>query len=147
MNISIHIDGISQVEAKLRRLGPGLSQLDEAMRQIGEYMATYFGNEAFASQGQVFGATWPRLNMQYSIWKAKHFPGRRPEERTGRMRSSFAFSSGSSSVNIGNNAPYFKFQQGGTSRGLPARPMMGANVMNKRMISDILHEEIRKKLV
>lgn len=146
MKITIEVTGQGNVEAKLQRLGAGLYQLDSSMRQIGEYMARYFADEGFASQGSVFSGTWPRLSMKYSIWKAKNFPGRPPEVRTGVMQRSFTFDAGSSSVRIGNTQDYFKYQQYGTSRGLPPRPMQGINTANKRMIADILSKEIKEKL-
>lgn len=146
MNIQIQITGQANVEQKLVRLGSSLYRLDKSMRQIGEYMARYFGSQGFASQGQVFNNTWPRLNSQYSVWKAKHFPGRPPEVRTGEMQNSFNFQSGSQTVRVGNDKDYFYFQNEGTSRGLPARQMMGINTTNKRMIADILSAEIREKL-
>lgn len=146
MQITIQISGVTEVQSKIKALGDGLYQLDEGMRQIGEYMSNYFGNEAFASQGQVFNGTWPRLSMKYSIWKAKNFPGRPPEVRTGKMKGAFAYTAGSQSVKVGNNMPYFKFQEEGTGRGLPARRMMGVNDANKRMIADILGEQIRQKI-
>lgn len=143
--VIVQVTGGKEVEAKLKRLGSGLLQLDKGFRQIGEYMSNYFANEAFASQGQVFGATWPRLNMKYSIWKAQHFPGRPPLVRTGAMQRGFAFKAGSQSVSIGNTVPYFPYSQLGTSR-MPQRKMMGINDTNKRMISNILREEIKLKL-
>lgn len=145
MHVTVQITGASEIKAKLARLGRGLFQLDNGMRQIGEYMANYFANEGFASQGQVFNNTWPRLNLQYAQWKAVHFSGRPILERTGQMRRSFAYKSGSNSVTIGNNQPYFKFHELGGTR-LPQRQMMGINEPNKRMIAHILQNEIRNKI-
>lgn len=146
MNITVQITGAEQIASKLARLGAGLYQLDSSMRQIGQYLAKYFSNEAFASQGQVFGAMWERLNPAYSVWKAKHFPGRSPLVQTGEMENSFYFEAGSNSVIIGNRDPKFAWHQLGTSRGLPARPMEGINDANKRMIGNILSAEIRRKI-
>lgn len=146
MNITVQITGAQEIEAKLNRLGAGLYQLDSSMRQIGQYLAKYFSSEAFASQGQVFGSTWQRLSPRYSIWKAKHFPGRPPLVQTGEMENSFYYEAGSSSVVIGNRSEKFAWHQLGTSRGIPARPMEGINDTNKRMIGTILSAEIRAKI-
>lgn len=145
MNISIQITGVEEIEGKLARLGNSLYKMDSAMRQIGEYMAKYFGNEAFASQGQVFNSTWPRLNAKYSVWKAKNFPGRPPLVRTGETQRSFGFEAGSSSVKIYNTADQFPFLQLGTSK-MPARPTMGFSNANRLMIKQIITEDIKKKL-
>lgn len=145
MNIQIQITGVSEINEKLNRLGMGLYKMDNAMRQIGQYLAMYYANEAFASQGQVFGSSWPRLSQKYSVWKAKHFPGRGMEELTGEMRASFGFEAGSSSVRIYNTSDHFAYNQLGTSR-MPARPMMGFSAANKMMIKNIITEDIKKKL-
>lgn len=146
MNISIQITGAQDVELKLQRLGKRLFMLDKSMRQIGEYLAHYYANEAFASQGQVFSKTWPRLSQKYSVWKAKNFPGRPPLVLRGDMQKGFNFLAGSSSVKVGNSTPEFIFQQMGTSRGIPARPMAGISEANKRMISNIVNNEIQEML-
>lgn len=146
MNITLQITGATDIEEKLTRLGSRLYMLDKSMRQIGEYLARYFSNEAFASQGQVFSQTWPRLNPKYSIWKAKHFPGRPPEVLSGEMQRSFTFEAGSTSVRVGNTQDYFAYQQEGTSRGLPPRPMIGINASNKRMIGEIISAEVKAML-
>lgn len=145
MNISIQITGLDDVQARLIRLGNSLYKLDNAMRQIGEYLARYYANEAFASQGQVFNETWPRLNSKYSVWKAKNFPGRPPNVRTGSMQQRFAFEAGSSSVRVYNDADYFPYLQLGTSK-MPERPMMGFSNANKNMIREIISTEIKAKL-
>lgn len=146
MNISVTVTGGEDVELRLQRLGRRLFMLDKSMRQIGEYLANYYANEGFASQGQVFNKTWPRLSQKYSIWKAKHFPGRPPLVLSGDMQKGFNFMAGSSSVRIGNETPEFLFQQLGTSRGLPKRPMAGISEANKRMISNIISNEIQEML-
>lgn len=146
--ITIEVVGDKRIQERLKRLGSGMYQLDNAFRQIGQYLATYFGNEGFASQGSVFGLSWNRLNPTYSIWKSKHFPGRGPLVRTGKMQDSFTFHSGSQGVAITNTAPYFKYHQSQSARSkLPRRSMMGVNDRNKAMVAKLIREEIRLKLV
>lgn len=43
----------------------------------------------FATEGELVGG-WPDLSPAYAAWKARHFPGRKIMERTGRLRESLA---------------------------------------------------------
>jgi hypothetical protein len=145
MQISIKIAGGSAVKIKLQKLGQKLYIMDEAMRTIGQSLDDYYAGEAFLSQGGVYSAKWPRLSPGTSLQKAKHYAGRPPEVRTGKMISGFRFVATSRSVRVYNRMPYFQYQQEGTRR-LPAREMIGVNRPVMNMIKDIIEKDVNSKL-
>lgn len=146
MRITIEIKGDREVREKLGKFGLSLLNLSREMEQIGDGLQSYYENESFASQGGVFSAQWARLSARYAIIKAKKWPGRGIEEASGTMRKSFYHVSTSDSVRISNQADYFKYQQSGTSRGLPQRLIMAINETNKTMIKSIIEDGVRRKI-
>lgn len=145
MNLTIQIKGGKEAQAKFQKLGQRLFIFTAAMDDIGNKLEDYYSNAAFLSQGGVYGNKWKRLQHATVVDKAKHYSGRPPEFRTGKMQSGFRHTSTSSSVKIYNRMPYFKYQQLGTSR-LPARQMIGVNSEVMKMIRDIIEKDVNKKL-
>jgi phage gpG-like protein len=147
LELSIKIQGSKEVRAKLRRLGTSLYDLRSPMNEIGNQAARYYANQGMNSQGGVFGAAWTPLKRRTLARKSRTYPGRPPLVATGKMRDSFTFSASSKSVLVGNNAPYFKYHQSTLPRKrLPRRQMMGINAPVKKMVRDIISEEIERKI-
>lgn len=147
MQVTIQIVGDKQVEAALTKLGSDLLMLKEAMTQIGAEAARYYGDEGMRSQGQVFDQDWQRLSDKYSVWKAKHYPGRGILERTGKLAGSFYFEADDNSVRVGNSVDYFKYHQSTEQRTkIPRRAPMGINDTLKQMIKTVIEADIRRKI-
>lgn len=147
MNITISIKGDTETVAKIKRLGQSLMKFQDANDEIGEYVAKYSANEAMASQGQVFGESWPRLSASYAARKAKSFAGAGPLIASGRMKDSFQYDANDTSVRIGNTAPQFKYHQSSAPRTkIPRRKMIGMNNVEKSKIASIYKADIRKKI-
>lgn len=117
------------------------------MNKIGDEAARYFANQGFSSQGGVFGARWSPLAKRTIVQKSKRFPGKSPLVRTGKMRDSFTYSASSRQVVIGNKMDYFKYHQSTLPRTkLPRRQMMGVNGPVRKMVQDIISDEIKLKI-
>lgn len=145
MQISITISGGPNLKQKLHKLGLQLMMFDAAMETIGQQLSQYYGNEAFLSQGGVFGQKWDRLRLATDIYKSRHYAGRPPEVRTGKMMSGFRYEATSTSVRVYNRMPYFAYQDLGTKR-LPARQMIGVNKPVMNMIKDVIEKDVNRKL-
>ena len=147
MQITIQVKGDKETKAKLQRLGKSIYNLKRAMELIGRDSADYFSNQGFASQGGVFGSPWQPLSARTLSQKNKSYPGRGPLVRTGTMQDSFEYNSSNSSVIVTNSAPYFKYHQSTLPRTkIPRRQTMGVNDPVRRIISQHIHDEIRRKI-
>lgn len=142
--ISVEITGAQDLIDKLNRLGEELLHLPGEFEQLGEELTEYYAERPIASQGGVFGSRWPPLNPEYSIEKARDFPGRPMLVRTGAMASSFGFQSGVNFVRIDNAADYFRRHQLG--EGVPQRLMLSVNKAVQKTVEDILGEGIERKI-
>lgn len=147
LSMEIRITGSADAVKKLDKFGSSLFNLRDAMNDIGEQAAHYYGNQGFLSQGGVFGAKWAPLSAKYAAKKAKMYPGRPTLVRTGKMLSGFRFSADDQSVLVTNRMPYFKYHQSTAPRSkIPRRATMGINSAIKRIVRDTVQEEVRKKL-
>lgn len=147
MNIQIIVKGDKETKAKLNRLGKSIYNLKHAMELIGRDSAKYFSNQGYSSQGGVFGSPWPPLSTRTLTSKNKSYPGRPPLVRTGQMQNSFEYNANGSQVVITNSASYFKYHQSTLPRRkIPRRQTMGINNPIKKIITEHIHNEIRKKI-
>ena len=147
LSMSITISGTKKTQEKLKRLGSSLYDFKGAMGEIGAEGAKYYSNQAFASQGGVFGGRWASLSPRYAAIKAVLYPGRPMMVRTGKMQDSFTYAASSKEVLIGNSAPQFKYHQSTAPRSkMPRRAMMGVNDPVRKMVRTIIEADVRKKM-
>ncbi len=111
-------------------------------------------DEFFESMANVFSAEgafeersrWQELSPAYAKWKARHFPGRKILERTGRMKRSLTTKGGPDNVleitpkslSVGTRVPYAMYHQKGTSR-MPMRKIIELTNAQKRRWVRIMH--------
>lgn len=145
--IKITIEGGEELKRAFTKLGAEMLIFNRAMKDTGEFLGEYFANEAFASQGGVFGKKWARLNPQYAVQKAKLYAGRPTLIASGKMQRSFRSRHNNTSVEVDNTTSYFKYHQSEQPRNkLPRRPMMGVNAPIRRKITEIFEKDMQDKI-
>ena len=107
-----------------------------------ESMANVFSSEgAFEERSR-----WQDLSPAYARWKARHFPGRKILERTGRMKRSLTVKGGPdnvleitpSTLSVGTVVPYAIHHQKGTSI-MPMRKVIELTSAQKLRWVHIMH--------
>jgi len=112
-------------------------------------------DEFFQSMAGVFSAEgafedrprWQDLSPAYAIWKARHYPGRKILERTGRLRSSLVNKGGidnvfevtPDSLTVGTTVPYAMYHQTGTLR-MPRRKIIELTDAQKLRWVHLMHQ-------
>jgi hypothetical protein len=143
-NITVDIEGESELADALERIAGNLTDLSRPMDQIGSYLTDFFSGEVFASRGGVINEPWAPLSDAYAEYKAREFPGRIPLVREGQMIRGFKDNAGELSVQIFNETDWFDFIQSGTRR-MPARVMMKIDqTRNDRIVSYVQDEVDRQ---
>ncbi|MGW6120440.1 hypothetical protein ACWFRF_15465 [Nocardia sp. NPDC055165] len=143
--VSIRVEGANELARRLRKFGLAVLDLSDAMSDSGRYLTDFFSGQVFASRGGIIGHPWPRLNEAYATEKARQFPGRPPLFRKGLMNRSFKYTSGRLSVEVFNEAWYFKFHQDGT-KNMPARIMMDIDSSRENRIKGFVERDIEKAM-
>lgn len=149
LQLDVKIAGDAKVMEKLKALGEDFLEFDEAMHEIGEELISYYGGQAYKSQGGVYGTPWAQLAPSTQAYKIKHYPqyAAVPLMRTGAMAKSFGYVASAKEVEILNVADYFVYHQSSEPRHkLPRRPMLGVNDDVKKVIKKVIEEDLRGKL-
>lgn len=144
MDFEIDVSGIDDIRAKLDKLKRGLMDWNQTLAVIGKAFQDYYSSVPFASRGTVFGQQWEDLNPAYATWKAKNYPGRPILVRSGDLQKGFFFVSSNNEVKLSNKVVYFKKHQFG--EGVPQRISMALNDERKKAASDIIRDDIQKKV-
>lgn len=173
MQVHVVVTGLDHVEDRLTRLGTSLHDFSGAFTGLAVKLIAFFGETVFASKGAALGKTWAPLAASTDREKAKNWPGRDIEVRTGTMQQGFYPEVEPTSLFIGNRASYFPYQQLGTGvgkrggstistlgslsrayaiggsgrgRGIPARPMIGVNATVEDFIRVAIKADITAKI-
>lgn len=162
LSIDLKITGDQEVQRKLRKLGDGINDLSDSMRQIGQSAISYYSTDSFAYRGRNFGAAWTgyatATQLARDNRKSKAFArqGNTLLIKSGSMQSGFFAKADRSSVIIDNHAPYYKYHQSSAARkssfktpgahGLPRRQMAGVNNDIKTIVKSIIRQDVMNKL-
>lgn len=152
MQVTITVTGLDRVQERLTKLGASLHDFTAALETLGKQLILFYSNNVFISQGQAIGQTWKPLATSTQVYKSKHYPGTGPLVRTGALQHSFESTVTPSTLFITNTAPYFPYQQQGTTEGpgrghnIPARQMLGVNTTVESMVKAVLETDIKAKI-
>lgn len=131
LELSFSLQGQEIVHRRLGISAEGVKSFKQPLDKIGgNFMKAFDLN--FSSRGSLYGGWAPR--------KPQFRAGRRVDtwplmEKTGRMRKSFNKTVTSTSLTLGNSAPYFVYHQSNKNRTrLPRRMMMKIRQQEATMI-------------
>jgi phage gpG-like protein len=103
----------------------------------------------FATEGASSGARWHPLSPRYGTWKAKHYPGQPILQRSGVMMESLVndghgsiYERRPAAMAWGTSVPYAKYHQTGTTRGLPARPIIRLTDADQDDMTKLVHRHL-----
>lgn len=126
----------------LRRYWPA------ALTAVREILSESMESEGGSTQA----GRWPELSPGYAAWKARHFPGTKILERTGRLKASLIggpeqdVRMGPTSMTVTSLVPYGGFHQRGTGR-LPRRAPWSPTNRDAFRITAAISREIRRDLL
>ncbi len=144
MQFEITIDGLDDLQTKLRKIETQLMDWTDAFAAIGQAFKAYYSSAPFAGRGSMYGQEWPALSPKYKSWKADKYPGRPILIREGTLSQGFDFVSTTNEVRLFNNVDYFEKHQKGI--GVPQRVMMALNEERQNAAVDILKDDLAQKV-
>lgn len=100
----------------------------------------------FDTEGANSGTRWHPLSPRYGTWKAKHYPGKPILQRSGVMMRSLTddgpggiYETRPSAMAWGTAVPYARWHQDGTTKGLPARPIIRLTDADQEDMTRLVH--------
>ena len=145
LKISVQVNGIPETIASLQRVKQVLSTFEPELTSIGEYLMTFFSENVFASEGQIYGERWFDLSMEYEMWKVKHYPGRGILQASGTLQGGYRAMTTENYLLIGNQTDYAIFHQLGTSK-MPQRILLQIDQERQNAIIDMLREGVIERI-
>ena len=150
--LSITVDGVEVVHRKFRALEGMVQDLSKAWEQVGAELRSDFAINMLTEGGRY--APWPELADSTIKEKARKYPGAPMEWRTGMLADSLADEGAPGNITeihamsaiFGTRIPYAGFQHFGTSRGLPARKLVGVSRYAEEKIVAAMGDYIRNSI-
>ena len=143
VTMTVRIEGVPETTAMLDRLRRIVERMRPTMTSVGEYLLNVFSNQAFESEGAIYGLKWQPLNPKYALWKSTRYPGRGILERSGNLRRGFKAYPAESYLLIENKVPYAAKHQYG--RGVPQRTIVAIQSRQKSEIERIIQNDIMER--
>lgn len=125
----------------------GVSNFDQPFTMIADDFFQSMGN-TFQAEGAFEGRPrWLDLSPAYAKWKARHYPGRKILELSGRLGRSLSVKGGEDNIlsmtplelTMGTRVPYAKYHQTGTPR-MPMRKIIELTQEQKLRWVHIIHQ-------
>ena len=145
MEISITVNGLSKLQAKLTSLSPHIADFTSELVTTGQYLQGWFETYPFVTEGAIYGESWAQLSPKYAIAKANKYRGKGILIASGAMQKAFSFQSSTNFLRVFNLTDYFKYHQLGTSK-MPQRVVMALVPKNIEGIKEIFRQGTINKL-
>ena len=150
--LRISVDGVEVVNRKFAGLRDRLDDLSPAWQQVGAELRADFALNMLSEGGRYGG--WAPLAPATIAEKARHWPGRLMEERTGTLLQSLGVQGALGNVtrvekmsaSFGTELYYAGFQHFGTRRGLPARALVGLSWYTRSKVVAVVGDYIRESI-
>lgn len=143
MKLRMDVKGDERVEDQLKKLGLRARSPQPVLTQVGRLFRQGFQRN-FAAKGGYFGDPWPALSPATSARKGSS----QPLVATGALRASLGAKTRVTKTQVRTGSADFKvrFMQGGTERGVPARPAIGIAPQDKRRAVALLEAYLLRGL-
>lgn len=148
------IDGVQTVEQQFATFGKLIENLEPAWQAIGEELLQDFELQ-FTSEGGVFGEWDALADSTVRDRERKGYGGEGPMEvRTGELKASVTqrgapgniFEVDGMTAAFGVESDLAGWQHYGTSRGIPARPLVGLSQYRKAAIVNEIDDWIKTQI-
>lgn len=148
MQINIQVEGIKQLQQKLKVTADKLKGMRQFWASVGSYVQRQTIRERFNKEQSPDRQKWKPLAPSTVKRRLKrHKKGNmRILQDTGELRRSIAFEAGDSSVRIGSKLKYARTHQFGRGK-IPARPFLGVTDNEKKHITSMFRQYLKRNIL
>lgn len=148
ITFSWEVEGLEQINRSLSRYGEYLQDLTDAWPDIKN---DFYKGEEIQFDSEMGEGPWKDLSEPYASWKAKHYPGKKIMELTGRLRnaltgggSDLGWKEDPQKLSVIVKVPYAKLHHEGLGK-LPRREVIWFTEDTKRAFTSTLQKWAVKK--
>lgn len=145
--LTITIQGSRELIDRLDRLKESLSDMSKPFKTAGGYLTKFYSSVPFASNGSIYGTSWPALSDKYAERKAAKWGGGKPTLiADGTLAKSFVFESSKDLLQIYNSTgDLFSWHQLGMGNN-PQRVMMLLDQAREKVVTDEVAAEVQRQV-
>lgn len=147
MQISFHVEGLKQLQQKLKVTADRLANLQPYWQSVGMYIQRQTIRERFNKEQSPEGLKWKPLSHATIRRKKRHKRGQmKILHDTGELRRSITYEADNHSARIGSKLKYARTHQFG--RGyIPARPFLGVTQNEIRHITSMFSQYLKRHVL
>lgn len=142
--------GMDAIVAGMRDLGAAIEDFTPAWPDVRRALAGAFAQQFRTEGAHGLGTQWHPLSDRYARWKARHYPGRKILELTGRLRSSFSdpghpdevVQESAKALWVGSAVGYAQYHQYGEGRRY--RPIVALTNRDAAEIGMAVHRKVHR---
>lgn len=147
--MKITLMGTQSALNRLKLMKSGVKDFSQELNEVGRYMKQFYGEDVFATEGQVINERWRPLKTNYGFAKQKKYPGAGILVGSGKLKGGFRFTVNINRMKFWNPIPYaaahnFGFPKDGTKT--PKRTFFKVDALRKRKIVDIIHKGFMRRI-
>ena len=148
MQINIRVEGIKQLQQKLKVTANKLSNMRQFWSSVGSYVQRQTIRERFNKEQSPDGQKWKSLapsTIQHR--KKRHKKGNmKILQDTGELRRSITYEAENNCVKVGSKLKYARTHQFGRGK-IPARPFLGVNDAEKQHITSMFKQYLKRNIL
>lgn len=148
MQINIKVEGLNEVQKKLKVTADKLKNMTQFWDSVGRYVQRQTIKERFDKEQSPDGQKWkPLAPSTVKHRKKRHKKGNmKILQDTGELRRSIAYEPEDNCVKIGSKLKYARTHQFGRGK-IPARPFLGVNDMEKQHITLMFRQYVKRHII
>ena len=148
MQINIKVEGLNEVQKKLKVTADKLKNMTQFWDSVGRYVQRQTIKERFDKEQSPDGQKWkPLAPSTVKHRKKRHKKGNmKILQDTGELRRSIAYEAGDNFVKVGSKLKYARTHQFGR-KNIPARPFLGVNDMEKQQIISMFRQYVKRQIL
>lgn len=148
MQINIKVEGLNEVQKKLKVTADKLKNMTQFWDTVGKYVQRQTIKERFDKEQTPDGQKWkPLAPSTVKHRKKRHKKGNmKILQDTGELRRSVTYEAGDNFVKVGSKLKYARTHQFGRKK-IPARPFLGVNDMEKQQITLMFRQYVKRHII
>jgi len=149
MQMKITLMGTQSALNRLKKMKVNMKDFSKELDEVGRYMKQFYGEDVFATEGQIINERWRPLSINYGFKKREKYPGAGILVASGALKGGFRYVVNVSKMKFWNPVVYaaahnFGYPKDGSRT--PRRTFFKVDALRKKKIVDIIHKGFIRRI-